>query len=174
MAEANQIIRTLDPDAMRTTTAKHMLKRKRELNQIVNTHKVRLFHDGFVTSELLCNRAKCEECNSVIKNKKRGKYCSTECFKRSNNRNKEYRSRLKFKSAFIEKVSKKKVFESYNWTCAMCGIHTPVNLQGTLHPSSPTLDHIVPISKGGKHSYSNVQLLCRHCNCSVKQDKITE
>lgn len=32
------------------------------------------------------------------------------------------------------------------------------------------LDHIVPISKGGPHTYSNTQCLCRDCNLK-KSDK---
>lgn len=34
----------------------------------------------------------------------------------------------------------------------------------------PTIDHIVPVSKGGEHTLDNVQPLCRSCN-SQKNDK---
>ena len=35
----------------------------------------------------------------------------------------------------------------------------------------PTIDHIKPISKGGTHTWDNVQLAHFHCN-SIKSDKI--
>lgn len=44
----------------------------------------------------------------------------------------------------------------YNYTCLCCG-RDDVKL---------TLDHVVPISMGGKHDISNVQPLCKSCNSS--------
>ena len=37
----------------------------------------------------------------------------------------------------------------------------------------PTLDHIVPLNRGGQHTRANIQLLCHSCNAS-KQDKLEE
>ena len=36
---------------------------------------------------------------------------------------------------------------------------------GSRAGSAPTLDHIVPLSRGGSHSYANLQACCRRCNC---------
>lgn len=47
----------------------------------------------------------------------------------------------------------------YGNRCLACGANT--NL---------TVDHILPLSKGGKHELSNVQPLCKSCNCR-KHDK---
>ena len=46
-----------------------------------------------------------------------------------------------------------------NSTCVVCGSDKEI-----------TLDHIIPISRGGRHSVGNLQPLCRSCNSS-KQDK---
>lgn len=35
----------------------------------------------------------------------------------------------------------------------------------------PTIDHYVPLSKGGVNNQTNIQLLCHSCNCS-KNDKL--
>lgn len=48
-------------------------------------------------------------------------------------------------------------FERDNFTCRACGSHDPSgdSLQG---------DHIVPVTKGGQNTLSNLQTLCGVCN----------
>lgn len=61
------------------------------------------------------------------------------------------------------------VFERDEWTCKLCGKPT---LRTTIvpHPMAATLDHIVPLSKGGTHVMANVQ--CAHFECNwMKSDK---
>lgn len=70
-----------------------------------------------------------------------------------------------------ETVSPLKVFNQCGWKCQICGVLTPPKLRGKNKPTSPELDHIVPLSKGGSHSYENTQLLCRSCN-GWKSDKV--
>jgi len=52
--------------------------------------------------------------------------------------------------------------------CPICG--------GTMHSSSkttmPTIQHNIPISKGGKHVIENISVICESCNTSIK-DKET-
>lgn len=77
------------------------------------------------------------------------------------------------RSVWVESVSPKKVFDRDGWRCRACGIETPEAQRGTISPSAPELDHIIPISKGGPHSYLNTQCLCRSCN-ALKSDKISD
>lgn len=37
-----------------------------------------------------------------------------------------------------------------------------------------TLDHVIPLSKGGKHSKDNVVPACEHCNCSKGNKTVEE
>ncbi len=52
------------------------------------------------------------------------------------------------------KFSKKAVFIRDNFHCQYCGKHTP----------KPTIDHIIPKSKGGKTNWFNVVTACHSCN----------
>ena len=60
----------------------------------------------------------------------------------------------------LNKSLVKKVLLKYNHTCVYCGDNK--NL---------TIDHIVPVSKGGRDVFSNLQVLCKSCN-SRKGNKI--
>ena len=58
------------------------------------------------------------------------------------------------------------IFERDNWICALCG--KPVDRSAAWPlPNSPSIDHIVPLSRGGPHTPDNVQLA--HLRCNLKK-----
>jgi len=72
--------------------------------------------------------------------------------------------------AFVELINRKDVFERDNYICQICKQPTLPNVESS-HSLFPTVDHIIPLSKGGTHEYSNVQ--CAHLGCnSSKGNKI--
>jgi 5-methylcytosine-specific restriction endonuclease McrA len=71
---------------------------------------------------------------------------------------------MQLRGATVELVDPIKVFERDGWRCQLCMRKTPARLRGSYDPRAPELDHIVPISKGGAHSYINTQCACRECN----------
>lgn len=79
------------------------------------------------------------------------------------------RSRAKHYGVEYEPIKRKVVFDLHDWHCAQCNDETPKELKGTINTKAPELDHVIPISKGGPHTYANVQLLCRECN-AIKSD----
>jgi 5-methylcytosine-specific restriction endonuclease McrA len=52
------------------------------------------------------------------------------------------------------RLSRKEVFIRDNYTCQYCGLRT----------RDLTLDHVVPRSKGGPHTWENLVSACRGCN----------
>ena len=64
----------------------------------------------------------------------------------------------------MTKTLRTKIAKRDNYTCQKCGKYMPDGVG--LH-----IDHIVPISKGGKSIPSNLQVLCSKCNGN-KSDKV--
>jgi len=52
--------------------------------------------------------------------------------------------------------SKENIVKRDNHQCQYCGVHVTI--------SSATLDHVHPVSRGGKHTFRNVVTACRKCN----------
>lgn len=98
-------------------------------------------------------------------------YCTDDCqavAKTARSREIEHRRRARFRKAFVAPVSFRKICERDHWTCRLCG--QPV-ARGTKPPDllAPTLDHIIPLARGGTHEPGNVQLAHFICN-SRKSD----
>lgn len=115
---------------------------------------------------------KCQTCGSLFSfapySGRPRVYCSDECGQQVKRIARSVR-RARERAATVELVDPLLVFERDNWTCKLCGVLTPKKLRGTYEKTAPELDHIVPISKGGAHSYANTQCLCRSCN-GLKSD----
>lgn len=65
-------------------------------------------------------------------------------------------------SKWIRRSTRLAIYLRDNYTCMRCGAFE----------LEPTLDHIVPRSKGGSHKHTNLITCCRVCN-STRQDRRT-
>lgn len=72
------------------------------------------------------------------------------------------RKALKLKNGVFE-ISKKFLKNLYSSPCNCCGKY------GDIH-----MDHIIPLSRGGRHSEGNLQPLCSKCNLSKSDKTMTE
>jgi len=49
------------------------------------------------------------------------------------------------------------------WKCQICGVAVDKRAK-VPHPKAPTMDHIMPVSKGGAHTRQNLRLAHFLCN----------
>lgn len=139
-----------------------------------NKQKREQYADAYETSDFYC--AECGKHVVLQCGDTRSVYCSEECRVKGSRRNgrKKYNKKRKeqMSKAYVEQVGIKETYHRYKGICAICGLPVPV----TTEPSSvwsATRDHVVPLSKGGLHERSNVQLAHRLCN-SMKLDAADE
>ena len=115
----------------------------------------------------------CAKCgNTFYSQYPSAKYCSKGCKRRVKARATNYRERCRKYGVYYDpSVSREKVIERDNGICQICGIKcNPNDLGwGTLGATFPTVDHIIPLAKGGTHTWDNVQCACALCN-SNKRD----
>jgi hypothetical protein len=65
--------------------------------------------------------------------------------------------------AMYEHINVKKVYARDTWKCGICGELIDKDARFPL-PMSPSVDHVVPLTKGGAHLYANVQAAHLRCN----------
>ena len=70
--------------------------------------------------------------------------------------------------AFVAPVVRSEIFERDNWKCHLCGKKVDREAKYPA-PGSATIDHIIPLAKGGTHEPANVALAHARCNVT-KQD----
>jgi 5-methylcytosine-specific restriction endonuclease McrA len=80
-----------------------------------------------------------------------------------------YRKRMlnyNLTTEYEEGITLKRVRAKYNDVCQICGLlvdDTAIE-NGHIKRLYPTIDHIIPLSKGGSHTWDNVRLAHMSCN----------
>lgn len=117
---------------------------------------------------------RCPVCGKLTTNRK---YCSKDCRLKANNSAKEVRRRAKVNAVLIDKdISVSGLYKRDKGVCYLCGGRCDLNdyqiRRGTFiaGDSYPSIDHVVPLAKGGVHAWDNVKLAHRRCNY-LKRDK---
>ena len=112
---------------------------------------------------------RCEHCSkSCFRPPTKGqspKYCGPQCAALAVFN----RRRARKTDAFIEDVNRTEVFLADGYVCHLCDKKTDPT-KSYPHPMSPTVDHVVPLSKGGLHERSNCRTAHARCNWA-KQDR---
>lgn len=108
----------------------------------------------------------CAECGEIFQAKTLGTQFCPKCRRKRHNRRKD--KRLKRCSVVDHSINLMRLYMRDHGVCQICG--KPLTMEGdTNSPDYPSIDHIIPISKGGDHTWENVQLACRRCN-TIKRD----
>lgn len=121
-----------------------------------------------VPARVMC----CQTCGVEWEGKGQQRFCVRCGKKRARLAKKiqERRRKLRMQAnAPCERIDPVEVFIRDNWVCGICGKKVRQNAHYN-HDHAATLDHIVPLAKGGAHAMSNVQCSHRACNLR-KSDK---
>lgn len=104
------------------------------------------------------------------------KTCSKECSKRHSNRSKD--KRIPKEQIIDSDITLSKLYKRDKGICYICNTECDFNSwaiskTGNKYPGDkyPEIEHVIPISRGGMHSWENVRLACRRCNAE-KSDNI--
>jgi 5-methylcytosine-specific restriction endonuclease McrA len=58
------------------------------------------------------------------------------------------------------------IFQRDGWLCWLCGDEALADVPKD-HPMRATLDHVIPLARGGAHARHNVR--CAHLRCNLKK-----
>lgn len=110
-------------------------------------------------------------------------YCTRECWRKGGNNRLEYKKRDSYNTlvqagGYDATITLEKLYNEFNGTCYICGEYCSwedkkITTEGHFiaGESYPSIDHIVPLSKGGTHTWDNVSLVHYRCNVN-KSDKL--
>lgn len=108
----------------------------------------------------------CIECGNRFKGSRIGlKYCSDKCKRRHNNRYKEISRRKKImENGEVDySISLQQLAKRDKYICHICGERVDMKAD-TNADMYGSIDHVIPVSKGGTHTWDNVKLAHRACN----------
>lgn len=76
------------------------------------------------------------------------------------------RRRAGIGESVISAIEWQQIMNNTDWKCVYCQI--------SLTPKNRSLDHIIPLSKGGQHHIDNLVACCRTCNSKKGNKKVSD
>jgi 5-methylcytosine-specific restriction endonuclease McrA len=123
---------------------------------------------------------KCAECHNTGYFRQR--YCSPKCRLKAQRKTENYklnqraasrRRRARKRNVHNETVYLEIIAQRDKYKCHICRKRVDMNLD-VQDMYSPTMDHLIPISLGGDHTYANIRLAHRICNSRKGNRAINE
>ena len=143
------------------------LKRKQQAQERAEAKRIeQLWYDAIHTEARIC-----EWCGDTFycKDNDKRKTCSSECSRKRSNAQRDKRIP---KEQIVDKdITLPRLYKRDKGVCYICGGICDFNdwkitPGGQKYPGDnrPEIEHVVPISRGGLHSWDNVRLACHKCN----------
>lgn len=117
----------------------------------------------------------CKECNTAFLCDPRSKkvFCTTKCNKAYFHKHSDIIRRTRRRDAIVDNdITLKKVCDRDGGICYLCGEpidwddYQLINGKRFAKGKYPSIDHMIPLSRGGQHSWANVKLAHFSCNAS--------
>lgn len=129
-------------------------------------------------NECVEKKTKCFYCEKIFvykihksAEKVRRKYCSEKCYMRASKRRTDHRSRaIYYGVAFDSSVTLVSLIREQGYNCYICNKKC-IMPKGDNNKNEATIEHVVPMSKGGAHTWANCRIACRACN-TLKSNKL--
>ena len=153
-------------------------KLNKEKDKYINQQQKKLANE-LERQQKLNNRV-CNECGQVYNAKHTNqKYCSNECVRKHKNRTKEInrRKHIRLNGKVNWDISLEKLIKRDNNTCHICGgkcnqkDYKTIDNNFIVGKDYPSIDHMIPVSKGGAHTWDNIKLSHHYCN-TIKNNKM--
>lgn len=114
----------------------------------------------------------CLQCGDMYMSTKRSKGICIKCSKKNGNKRpsrREHKDRARQYNVYYENIRAEVIYKRDKYKCCECGCR--VFKSKTYRPDQATLDHVIPMSKGGSHTIDNIVTMCHTCNSS-KSDRL--
>lgn len=166
----NKVIRCYECEKINTQNKKEYIKTQKQNIKEFNKKAKKLLNNIQLTFSI------CKQCGELFIGN--NLYCSGKCRNR-NHENRKTRTRYeraKQNGKIDYTITLDKLIKRDNNVCYICNRECNLNdytydgntfIAGNYYPS---IDHVIPIAKGGTHEWKNIRLAHRICN-SLKADK---
>ena len=122
------------------------------------------------------HNTKCKECAKFFSGTDKSKaFCSVECGNKFHNRKKETvrRKRIMKNGKVNWDISIERLMKRDGGNCYLCNKTVDIKAD-TNDDRYPSIEHVIPICKGGTHTWDNVKLAHRGCNVAKGTEIIGE